>query len=397
MALNTNFNASVGSILPPWSPGTLDIHFIDTGVGNAAFVIGPDATTILIDCGATRGGPPASTPLRPNQEETVGQIVSRYALRHAAPAKRTTLNYMIATHVHPDHVGNPIPSDKLDPGGYYLTGLSEIDSLMPADLVIDRGFPTYDPLPTINAPFATNHIAWLQSRINSGKRVEQVSVGSDTQLTPRNTPNSFQVRFIGGNGEVWTGNGTSSHSILAPPTSWTSSASPEENHMSIALTLSYAGFRLFTGGDIVADTQDGAYPWLDVETPIVEAAGEVDVATADHHGYFDACFAGFTKALNATSYVVQAWHATHPAMDGLQRMLNAWPGREGRDVFITRLDPASEAVNARFLKSARSVEGNVVVRVGEDGRYRVFVTDSRDEEDRVTFVGDVRTAKGRGG
>jgi hypothetical protein len=42
--------------LPPWARGTLDIHHIDTGVGNSTFILAPDGTTILIDCGATRGG-----------------------------------------------------------------------------------------------------------------------------------------------------------------------------------------------------------------------------------------------------------------------------------------------------------------------------------------------------
>jgi hypothetical protein len=91
--------------------------------------------------------------------------------------------------------------------------------------------------------------------------------------------------------------------------------------------------------------------------------------------------------------VIQAWHATHPAMATLQRLLNAWRGRETRDVFLTRLDPASKAVNARFLSKVKSTEGHVVVRVGPDGTYRTFVTDSRDEADRVTFSGATRTPK----
>ncbi len=168
--------------LPPWTPGTLDIHHIDTGVGNATFILGPDGTTILIDCGATRGGPPASTALRPDSSRSPGEWVARYTLRHARAAKRETLDYMIATHVHPDHVGSPIDGDRRAPEGYVLTGLSDVDALMPAGLVIDRGFPTYDPLPLINAPFAANHLAWLYARVKSGRRVEHVAVGSIRQL-----------------------------------------------------------------------------------------------------------------------------------------------------------------------------------------------------------------------
>jgi hypothetical protein len=168
---------------------------------------------------------------------------------------------------------------------------------------------------------------------------------------------------------------------------------PEENHMSIAMVLGFGPFRYFEGGDLVADTHDGAFPWLDVETPIVNAAGRVDVASADHHGYFDACGPGFTRALDADVYVIQAWHATHPAIGSLQRLLNAWKGRPTRDVFITRLDPASRAVNGRFLPQVKSTEGHVVVRVNRDGSYRVFVTDSRDEADRITLASAIRVPK----
>lgn len=378
--------------LPPWTPGTLDIHHIDIGVGNSTFILGPDGTTILIDCGAMRGGPPTSTPLRPDSSRSAGEWVARYALRQARAASRSTLDYMIATHVHPDHVGSPKKDDPHAEGGYVLTGLSDVDAHMPATLVIDRGFPNYDPLPLVLAPFAANHLAWLSARMRSGRRVEHVAVGSAKQLEARR-PGAFSVRFVGGNGRVWTGIDEQSRDLLPPRSNWTTEAVPEENHMSIAMLLSYGPFRYFTGGDLLSDTHDGAVPWLDVETPIATAAGSVDVASADHHGYFDACGPGFTRSLDADSYVIQAWHATHPAMGALQRMLNAWRGRAIHDVFITRLDPISRAVNDRFLSQVKSTDGHVIVRVNPDGRYRIFVTDSRDENDEITFISQPREPK----
>lgn len=68
-------------------------------------------------------------------------------------------------------------------------------------------------------------------------------------------------------------------------------------------------------------------------------------------------------------------------------------GRKQRDVFITRLDPASQAVNNRFLRDVKSTEGHVVVRVFPDGTYRIFVTDSRDENDRISFAGERRISR----
>ena len=381
--------------LPPWTPGMLDIHHIDTGVGNATFILGPDGTTMLVDCGVTLGGAPGSTPLRPDTSRSAGEWVARYALRHARAARRSTLDYMIATHVHPDHVGSPRIDGPRAPEGYVLTGLSDVDARMPATVVIDRGFPDYDRLPLIDAPFATNHRDWLRARAASGRLVERVAVGSSAQAAAR-LPGSFSVQFVAGDGRVWTGVGEQSRDMLAPRSEWTEEAMPGENHMSIAMVLTYGRFRYFTGGDLDADTHDGAVPWLDVETPVAQAAGPVDVAAANHHGYFDACGPNFTRSLQANAYVIQAWHATHPAMAQLQRMLNAWPGRAQNDVFITRLDRASQVVNARFLPQVKSTAGHVIVRVSPDNRYRIYVTDSRDERDTVIFAGKTKRVIGKG-
>lgn len=70
-------------------------------------------------------------------------------------------------------------------------------------------------------------------------------------------------------------------------------------------------------------------------------------------------------------------------------------GEAARDVCITRLAPESRAVDARFVPAVKSTQGHVVVRVQTDGRYRIFVTDSRDENDKIMFASSVRLAKGR--
>src|ERR1700743_806475 len=42
---------SASGVLPAWTEGTLYIHHISTGRGNAAYVVMPDGTTMLIDAG----------------------------------------------------------------------------------------------------------------------------------------------------------------------------------------------------------------------------------------------------------------------------------------------------------------------------------------------------------
>ena len=45
----TPATVTVGNPLPAWTEGCLDIHQINTGLGESAFYILPDGTTMLID------------------------------------------------------------------------------------------------------------------------------------------------------------------------------------------------------------------------------------------------------------------------------------------------------------------------------------------------------------
>ena len=68
----------VGSALPAWQPGMLDIHQINTGQGDSALFIFPDATTLLLDAGAVQGRPRAASydsPPRPNHSRRAGEWI----------------------------------------------------------------------------------------------------------------------------------------------------------------------------------------------------------------------------------------------------------------------------------------------------------------------------------
>ena len=57
---------TVGERLPGWTAGTLDIHHVNTGRGNATFFLLPDGTTLLIDAGDGGNPPPRGTHPRPD-------------------------------------------------------------------------------------------------------------------------------------------------------------------------------------------------------------------------------------------------------------------------------------------------------------------------------------------
>lgn len=385
MGLPTTARAGTQS-LPPWRPGLLDIHHIDTGRGNATFILAPDGTTLLIDCGEVRAGRYVQ-PLHPDDSRRPGEWVARYALRHARAAGRSTLDYAVATHVHPDHVGDPMDRAPLPGEQWVRTGLSDVDALMPIEQLIDRGFPDYPVIAPPKAPFTENHLAWLRARASAGRATERAIAGSVRQIVPRRQPGLWSARILAASGQLWTGEGEHSRAIFPPETEWTAQARPGENSCSVALRLDYGRFSYFAGGDIDADSQDGTVPWLDVESRVAAVAGQVSVAAADHHGYFDAVGPGAVAHLAPRVWVVPAWHASHPAPAQLQRMEGAWPGqRETVPVYVTRLDPVAEAVNERFLKGLAGVGGHVVVRASKDGAFDIFMVDSRDESDRVDAV-----------
>jgi len=111
----------VGAPLPPWTPGTLDIHQIATGRGNAALLVLPDGTTLLLDAGAAGDGIPETDP-HPDASRTPGDWIARYVRRHL-PAGAAGLDYALLTHFHADHYGLVRPDARLDASGTYrLTG-----------------------------------------------------------------------------------------------------------------------------------------------------------------------------------------------------------------------------------------------------------------------------------
>ena len=373
--------------IDPWKPGTLDIHHIDTGRGNATFIVAPDGTTILLDCGASNTSLEETAPHRPDASRSPAAWVARYMIRHAPHVAKHGLDYAVASHIHPDHIGDIPPGAAPEPRGYCPTGLSEVDDLTPIQTVIDRAFPDFDGIPPPDAPFTSNYLAWLHAREADGQRVEAAKVGSSVQIAvrePREYPD-FEVHIVAGDGRVSTGPTTAAADLSASYPEKPSGDRLSENGASIALRIRQGAFSYFNGSDLSFDTEDGRRPWADVETPAARACGPVDVAVANHHGYFDAVGPEADRLLDPQAYVIPAWHISHPGQTQMQRMLRAWPGQPLRDVFALELLPQNRLLNARFTKALKSTQGHVVIRVPPGGKsFDIFVLDSSDPEYAVT-------------
>jgi beta-lactamase superfamily II metal-dependent hydrolase len=380
-----------GRALAPWQPGWLNIHHIATGRGSATFVMLPDGTSLLIDAGASANALDTSVAPRPDASRRAGEWIGRYARRHLQRAGLDGLDYLLVTHVHPDHTGDVDAAAPLAPNGQYrLSGVTDVAALLPIGTVIDRGWPDYRyPAPPQGA-FADNYLAFVHARQRAGLAVERFRVGSAGQLRAQGhragTP-GFEIRNIAANGEVWSGQGESSIAHFPPLTTLARADWPNENNCSTAIRIGYGAFSYFTAGDLTSYTEDGALPWRDILGPAAQVAGPASVATADHHGMFDGLDAEVVRALRPQVWVVPSWHMAHPDMLQLERMFSRrlYPGP--RDVFATTVMRENMLANARLASRLRSHDGHVVVRVAPGGaRFHVAVTDNRNEDDRVALV-----------
>ena len=353
-----------GGPIPAWREGELDVHHIDTGRGNCTLLIGPDGTAMMIDAGFADATVETSGEPRPDGSRRAGEWLGRYALRQVP---RGRLKYLVVTHLHADHMG----------------GIADVDALLPIETVIDRGYPDYGQAQPPVSPYTDTYLTYLKARQAQGHAVEKVVVGSDQQIQMP----GLKVRSIAASGYVWTGHGEGAETHLPDLNSLPVTDRPGENVFSQALQLTFGKFSYWNGGDLCCDTADGRFPWWDTESPAVRVAGRTEVATADHHGYFDACGPDYVRSLDAQAYIVQAWDVGHPGSAQMQRMVGDWPGGKLHDVFVTDLLPANALLNRRFAPKLKSKSGHVVVRVAKGGEsYRIFVVDSSREVGNVSAV-----------
>jgi beta-lactamase superfamily II metal-dependent hydrolase len=380
-----------GMPLAPWREGWLDLHHINTGRGNSTLVVMPDGTSLLIDAGTVAKLGPAVCEARPDASRSPGEWIARYVARQLQATGRERLDYALITHLHGDHVGDVAATSPVsEDGSYRVVGISDVAGRVPIKMLIDRGFPEYDrPVPA-NYPAAQNYVNFVRSAVKRGMQAERVQVGSSRQirlLRMRERYPEFAVTMLAGDGAVADGDEKSRWVIPQGHVEDGGNAVASENGLSIAMRLRYGKFSYYTGGDLNCDTHYGRDMWRDVETPAARVCGRVSVATCNHHGYFDANGPEFVRALQARVWLLQSWHASHPALSTLANLYSTDLYAGPRDVFSLSLHPAAALVCDRFAERLKSRQGHVVVRVEPGGdTYRVYVVEDGDESGRVKAV-----------
>ena len=391
--------------MKPWSKGTLDIHHISTGRGSAIFYLLPDGTRLLVDAGdlgdATRYKHKEIMPAVPNDSKRPAEWIARYIDHFSKPLQRELyLDYAILTHFDTDHYGRlDHLAISVEGKPYKYTGLTHLANLVPIRTMIDRGYPDYDyPTPASfrkrNGKLFLNYEKMLKEREAQGLKNEQFAVGSDKQLVLKSAAAdypTFRIRNIAGNGNIWTGKGNGVRPVISADAP--EGAALNENSSSCVFRLEYGDFAYYMGGDI-----GGTYSkkrknyWIDVQTPVSEVIGKVDVAVADHHGYRDSMNDNLLKALDANVVVLPVWDLYHPHPNAMKRII-----KNGvTEVFPAGMTTENLAkLKEKGLADVIRPDGHIVVRVFKGGKkYQIFVLNDRSLDYEIIYKSKVFKAKG---
>lgn len=404
--LFTEAFAQQPSPLPEWKTGFLDIHFISTGVGNCAFAVLPDGTTMLIDAGelnptSPRVLSPRNTRRYPNYSQLGFQWQADYITAQFPKNRTPRLDYALISHYHNDHFGGMYPGiPQSTTGEYYLSGITGVGELLPIGKLVDRGdnYP-YDLRAQAEAnqeKFANLRNYWhfiAQQEQHNGLVHESLAVGSDSQFILLHSPDQypdFSIRNIHANGTVWSGNEHTPPISRLPDleTIERTGVIPGENTLSCGILIQYGVFSFFTGGDIQGKQPDFMEKpdWYDMESAVAPVVGEVDVTTTNHHANRDAMTPFYLSNLRPRVIIQEVWSSDHPGHEALLRMTSRsiWP--DDRDLFATNMLEANRLVIGNLLNNSyQASAGHIVLRVMSSGaEYFIYILNHLDTSRHVT-------------
>jgi len=366
----------IGSTLPAWHEGELDIHFIHTGTGEQTFFVFPDGTTLLLDCGHVaqrKSGYAAAVPAQPSDRLRGGEWVSRYLQRRI---RQRELDYVMVSHWHDDHV----------------QGLADVAKDFAFRRWTDHQFPHvgiyFQDADETALAFGREFIPAARAK---GMKAAPFTVGALNQLAMVHggaSDKSFRIRNLSSNGVVWDGKDgmidcAAAHLATVPAAK---RRGIHENMLSNAFRLDYGAFSYYTGGDTEMTFRGADGREFDWEAKVGAASGPVDVCKTNHHAYWNAMHEGFVREIRARVYLSSVWSPNQVNDRNLPIIASQklYPGE--RTVYHGFLPIGSdrEFKGRDFTSVFSPAQGHQVIRVAPGGgSYEVFTVSATDESDTI--------------
>lgn len=385
-----------------WKKGEFQTHFIYTGRSESVFMIFPDGTTMLIDCGDydVPRRLERQTPVLPDRTRGSGEWTARYVLRANPFGKK--VDYWMLSHWHADHAGcetSYARREERDGDDWFVSGLAEASDFLDFGKGFDRCWPnTDDPYP--NKDLACRELSQISRTYrylekHKGLKIEKFRVGARNQVAMVKDPAAypdFNVLNICGNGKILKRDGTVEdlyRDVFVPgfDSGWR-----VENGMSCGMILSYGKFRLYTAGDFQDFWKKPDGTTFQTEDALGAELDAVDVAKTNHHGSFSMTEA-LVRALKARVWVTCVFASHNNDLGTMKRLAdrNLYPGE--RTICPTcypaqrqTKDPQDAPGVADVPKAAWDC-GHVVVNVAPGGDdYTVSYIDAKDETMTVRSV-----------
>ncbi len=367
--------------LPPWREGELDIHFINSARGECVFFILPDGTTLLVDCGEIPENPASRWPQverKPLSGESAHEVAARY-VRHFHPGgSAASLDYMLVTHFHVDHMGESAS-----------TGVVALYDLVPFDRLIDRGYPDYGAALALATRTGKidHYVNFVADKVeNNGLKAERFEIGRSDQIALLHNPGAypdFQIFNYARDGKIWQ----------AGKEIDLYDGKVAENGASCCFLLRYGDFTFLSCGDAGANSR--------VEIPLAREIGHPIVAMkANHHFSWNTHAPESLSILRPQVLVGENFMAHQPWIPVLE---DIWAASPQTKIYTTNLCPVNYQhedlvrakedhggagiTDARYAAARERLaahNGHVVIRVAPGGeRYTVFVLDDTDFAYRI--------------
>ena len=383
-----------------WKKGEFQIHFIYTGVAESMFLIFPDGTTMLLDCGDHNaiGRGKLAVPVLPNPDRHAGEWIARYVER-VNPSKND-VDYMMLSHYHSDHGGcDTFYADKVVRDGeeYCISGFSQAAETLNFKKAFDRCWPDFnDPIPEIekygdNSEHMKRFYRYMQQ--HRGLIIEKFKVGAINQVAmlkhPEKYPN-FSIRNICGNGRIATPDGQ----IIDLYKDYIEANHPKklnENGMSLGMIITYGDFKFYTAGDFSDQFKMPDGTTRVIEDDISVACEKVNVVKINHHGH-NSMTPKLLATLQPQVYVSCVWTQRHNLTHVMDMVADRsiYPGDRVICPTIMPAERRAEDAGKAWMNDVAKASydgGHVIVNVGKGGKeYSVSYLTAQDESMTVKSV-----------